>query len=224
MKTILLTGANGAIGQAILNKFHLHNYQVIAPTRSEMNLADPLSIKNYMENLQKNMDGFIHCAGFNAPKSIHELTHDDIVNTMQINTFSFYDIISFLLPQFKSQKSAFILGVSSIYGSFSRAKRLAYATSKHALNGMIKTLAIELGPYNIKVNGIAPGFVDTKMTRQNNTDEMIENFKSKIPLRTLALTTDIANACFFLCSEENTYINGEILTIDGGYSCGGFEK
>lgn len=224
MKTVLLTGGTGEIGGAILNKFQKNGYEVISPSRDQMNLVDVSSINAFMQQLKKPVDVFIHCGGFNSPKSVGDLTHDDVIRTMQINAFSFYDIICHLLPQFKQQKSGYILGISSIYGSFSRKKRLAYVASKHALNGMIKTLALELGEYNIKVNGIAPGFVDTKMTSKNNSPEVIEDFKRKIPLGNLAITDDIANACYFLCSAENGYINGEIMTIDGGYGVGGFQE
>lgn len=224
MKTLLLTGSTGEIGHAILNKFQQNGYDVIAPNRDQMNLADKSSITAFMEQLQKPMNAFIHCAGFNSPKAIGDLTHEDVEKTMQINTFAFYDIICHLLPQFKQQKNGTILGISSLYGSFSRKKRLAYAASKHALNGMIKTMALELGEYQIKVNGVAPGFIDTKMTHKNNSPEIIDGFKRKIPMGKLGLPNDIANLCYFLCSDENRYINGEILTIDGGYSAGGFQE
>lgn len=223
MKTVLLTGSTGEIGNAILNKFLEKDFHVIAPARDQMNLADESKIVAFMQSLQIPIDIFVHCAGFNAPKSVDELTHHDIQNTMQINAFSFYDIIHHLLPQFQQRNSGYILGITSIYGSFSRKKRLAYAASKHALNGMIKTLALELGGYNIKVNGVAPGFIDTKMTHKNNTPVTINDLKSRIPLGKLGLPAEIANACYFLCSDDNTYINGEILTIDGGYSAGGFQ-
>lgn len=224
MKTLLLTGASGEIGGAIAHQFQQHGYDIIAPTREEMDLANVSRINAFMRQLQKPIDTFIHCAGFNTPKSAGELTHEDIEKTMQINAFAFYDIIVYLLPQMKQQNNASILGISSIYGSFSRKKRLAYAASKHALNGMIKTLALELGEYNIKVNGVAPGFVDTKMTHKNNSPDIIDGFKRKIPLGNLGLPADIAKACYFLCSPENTYIHGEILMVDGGYSVGGFQE
>lgn len=224
MKTLFLTGSTGAIGSAIFNKFQKNNYEIIAPDRHQLNLSDETSIIAFMQQIKRPIDVFIHCAGFNSPKPVGELTCADVKNTMQINAFAFYDMVCHLLPQFKQQKYGFILGISSIYGSFSRKKRLAYVSSKHALNGMIKTLALELGEYNIKVNGIAPGFVDTKMTHKNNSPEIIEGFKRKIPLGNLALADDIANACYFLCSAENGYINGEILTVDGGYGVGGFQE
>lgn len=224
MKTLLLTGASGEIGGAILEKFQQNDFNIIAPNREQMDMSQVSSITTFMQNLEKPIDVFIHCAGFNTPKPVGELTHDDIEKTMQINAFAFYDIIAYLLPQLKQRKNAAILGISSIYGSFSRKKRLAYAASKHALNGMIKTLALELGEYNIKVNGVAPGFVDTKMTHKNNSPDIIDGFKRKIPLGNLGLPADIAKACYFLCSPENTYIHGEILMVDGGYSVGGFQE
>lgn len=224
MKTVLLTGGSGEIGCAILNKFQQNGYDVIAPKHIEMDLSSVKSINQFMMQLKRPIDVFIHCGGFNEPKEVGKLTHDDIEKTMQINAFSFYDIIFHLLPQLKKQKNIYILGVSSMYDTFSRKKRLAYVASKHALNGMIKTLALELGEYNIKVNGISPGFVDTKMTRKNNSLEVIEGFKRKIPLGNLALPEHIASASYFLCSGENQYINGEILMIDGGYTVGGFEE
>lgn len=223
-KKVLLTGASGEIGKAILNKFQQQDYTVIAPTRQEMDLSDVESIDRYMQTVPDDISVFIHCAGFNSPKEAADLTHQDILNTMQINTFSFHDMLRHLLPNFKNNGNGYILGISSMYGLISRQKRLAYSASKHALNGMIKTLALELGQYNIKVNGIAPGFVDTQMTRKNNNEAVINGFKAKIPLGELALPVHIANASYFLCAPENGYVNGEILVVDGGYSIGGYEK
>jgi 3-oxoacyl-[acyl-carrier protein] reductase len=224
MPTLLLTGASGEIGAAIAEKFRQHHYHIVEPTRQEMDLANSTSITHFMQHLQEPIAAFIHCAGFNKPKPIGELKHADIEKTLQINALAFYDIACHLLDTFKATKAGYILGVSSLYGSFSRKNRLAYAASKHALNGMIKTMALELGAYNVMVNGVAPGFVDTQMTRKNNTDEVIEGFKRKIPLGRLATAEDIAKVCYFLCSKENQYIHGEIITVDGGYSQGGFQE
>lgn len=224
MKTLLLTGGNGEIGRAIADKFTQEKICVIAPSRQEMDLESKSSIHTYMKGLDSPIDIFIHCAGFNTPKPAGELSTADVEKTFQINTFSFYDIISHLLPEFKKRKSGYILGISSIYGFYSRKNRLAYSASKHALNAMIKTLALELGAYNVLVNGVAPGFVDTKMTSKNNDAATIAGFKRKIPLGELALPAQIAKVCYFLCSEENAYINGEIVKVDGGYSQGGFQE
>lgn len=224
MTTLLLTGKNGDIGQAIAEKFLREGVEVIAPTRQEMDLECKESIDKYMQQLSASIDIFIHCAGFNVPKPAGELTRLDLEKTLQINAISFYDVVSRLIPAFKKKNSGCILGISSIYGSYTRKNRLAYASSKHALNAMIKTLALELGPYHVLVNGVAPGFVDTKMTSQNNDAATIAAFKRKIPLGQLAKPEQIASVCYFLCSKENSYINGEIVKVDGGYSQGGFQE
>ncbi len=224
MPTLLLTGGNGEIGTAIAEKFHQRGYAVIAPDRQALDLSLHDSIQHFMDALTTPIEAFIHCAGFNAPKPVGILSLMDVEQTLQINAIAFYEMVNALLPNFKRQGHGAILGVSSIYGSFSRKHRLAYVASKHALNGMIKTLALELGADNIRVNGVAPGFVDTRMTRANNDKATIEGFRKKIPLGRLATPQDIAGVCYFLASSENTYINGEIITVDGGYSKGGFQE
>ena len=224
MKTVLLTGATGDIGSAIADAFSAQGYHVVAPGRKELDLSSTEAVQAYMSQLTAEIDVFVHCAGINNPKLIDELTEIDISKTFQINTLSFYTMSQFLLKNNQHKKLSSIVGISSIYGSFSRKGRLAYSASKHALNGMIKTMALELGQHNIKVNGVSPGFVETQLTRKNNSDEVINQFKRKIPLGRLASTQDIANVVYFLCSPQNNYINGQCLIVDGGYSIGGFQE
>jgi 3-oxoacyl-[acyl-carrier protein] reductase len=224
MKSLLLTGATGGIGAAIHTTFQARGYHVLAPARTAMNLNDEESIKHYLAQLSEEIDVFIHCAGINNPKCLDELTEIDIQQTFQINALSFYTICKFLGKEFRQRQSGHILGVSSIYGSYSRKGRLAYVASKHALNGMVKSLAIELGASNIKVNAIAPGFIDTALTRNNKSPAVIAGFKNKIPLARLGTPQDIAEIAFFLCSEQNNYINGQCIIADGGYSAGGFQE
>ena len=224
MPTLLLTGGKGEIGAAIAEKFIEQGYAVLAPDRQVLDLSLHESIHSFMQTLTMPIDAFIHCAGFNSPKPVGVLSLGDLEKTLQINAVAFYEMVSQLLPNFKRQGHGAILGISSIYGSFTRKHRLAYSASKHALNGMIKTLALELGGDNVRVNGVAPGFVDTRMTRANNDAATIEGFRKKIPLGRLATPADIARVCYFLASNDNTYINGEIITVDGGYSKGGFQE
>lgn len=225
MKTLLILGGSGNIGSTIIERFKKAGYKIIAPTRQELDLEDRSSIEKYLKNINlKYVDVLIHCAGFNEPKPIEEVTLLDIDKTNAVNVLSFCQIVKYFVPGLKEKKNGYILAISSIYGIFSRAKRLPYAMSKHALNGVIQTLALELGPFNIKVNALSPGFVDTKMTRKNNDVKTIRDFEEKIPLGRLASTKDIANVAYFLCSPENTYINGQNIIVDGGYSIGGFQK
>ncbi len=116
-----------------------------------------------------------------------------------------FAVAKHLLPYFKEVKNGHILAISSIYGTVSRKGRSAYAMSKHALNGLVKTMALEFAQYGVKTNALAPGFVGTVMTYKNNSQDTIDSFTEKIPLGRLAEPKDIANAAYFLCSEDNTY-------------------
>ena len=224
-KTLFLTGGAGEIGSAIAERFQTAGYQIIAPRRTEMDLENEQEISAFISSLKgASIDAFIHCAGFNSPKTIQQIARDDIDRTMQINAMSFYSLCHGLIGGKHLQEGGAILGVSSIYGFLVRKGRFSYSASKHCLNGMVKTLALELGPMAIRANILAPGFVDTRMTRANNSDTVIEGFRQKIPLGRLAMPTDIAEVAWFLCSPQNRYLTGQEIVVDGGYSIGGFEQ
>ena len=223
MSTLFLTGGHGDIGQAIAEKFAENHYQVIAPRSAELNLKELEKIADFVEKLPP-LDAFIHCAGFNTPKPFVELELPLLQETLAINALAFYKIVRCLIAQNKLRSNGHILGVSSIYGEVSRKGRFSYSAAKHCLNGMIKTLALELGSIGIKTNGLAPGFVDTKMTRRNNDAATIASFERKIPLGRLAQPAEMANVAYFLATPENGFINGQIIIADGGYLVGGFQE
>jgi len=95
--------------------------------------------------------------------------------------------------------------------------------SKHALQGAVKTLAIEWAPLGVLVNAISPGYISTKMTYKNNSAETIARFIAGIPLGRLGTPEDIAEVASFLCSSNNRYLTGQDLVVDGGFSIGGFQ-
>ena len=223
MKTVFVLGGRGDIGTAICRKFGEQGCQVIAPTSQELDLADVNSVTRYFDDKDIRADVLVNSAGWNVPKPIDEIGIEDIKRSQSINVLGFYQVLKYFLPAFKERREGYVVAVSSLYGTFARSKRLPYVMSKHALNGLIKTLAIELGPYNIKVNAVSPGFVDTKMTRKNNDARTIKSFEERIPLGRLAAPSAIANIVYFLCSSENDYITGQDIIIDGGYSIGGFQ-
>lgn len=222
MRKILITGGAGEIGHAIARKFIEKGDLLLVPTRQEMDLLSMDSIDNYMQ--ANDADVFIHCAGINFPKAFEDIIADDLMKTMQVNAFSFYKIAQYVLKNLKEkQKGGYVLGISSIYGRIARKGRFSYTSSKHCLVGMVKSLAVEYGQYGIMCNALSPGFVDTRLTRQNNTEETIQGFIKNIPTRRLAQPKDIAEIAYFLCSEQNRYINGEDVLADGGYTMGGFQ-
>ena len=111
-----------------------------------------------------------------------------------------------------------IVNISSAYSFLAREGRSAYSSSKAGLDALTRSLAVEYSSDNILVNSVAPGFVDTELTRKNNSKSEIEKICSSIPMRRLASSDEIAKIVFFLSSEENTYITGQTIVADGGFS------
>lgn len=221
-KYLFITGGNGEIGKSIKN--HFQDYIIYSPGSNELDCSDINSIKNYITNTGIfKIDVFIHCAGINNPKPYLESTVVSISETMKINAFSFLYIIQ-ELSNFFINNCTKILAISSIYGSISRVGRLEYNASKSALNGMIKSFALELAPRGIVVNSISPGFIETSLTFKNNTMQTVDKIVSNIPLGRLGQPDEIAYYVKFLCSSHNTYLTGQNIIVDGGYLIGGFQK
>lgn len=112
-----------------------------------------------------------------------------------------------------------VVFISSLYGIVLRERRIAYSSSKNALTGLCKSMAIELGADNILVNCVAPGYVMTDMTRKNLSDEEIKSIEQQMPTKRFQTTEDIANVTAFLCSNLNQSITGQLIAVDGGFTC-----
>jgi NAD(P)-dependent dehydrogenase (short-subunit alcohol dehydrogenase family) len=223
MKTVLMTGGRGEIGQAIISEFQKADYHIIAPTRDEMDLNQLEKLDDVIQKMT-SIDAFVHCAGINFPKPFIEIEPHEFTQTLTVNALAFYALTQALLKHKKLHAHGHILAISSIYGDISRKGRFSYTASKYCLNGMIKNLALELGQQGIKVNGLAPGFVETSLTRRNNSPATIAQMEKAIPLGHLAAADDIAKVAYFLASANNRYINGQIIIADGGYTAGGFQE
>ncbi|MEJ7637012.1 MAG: SDR family oxidoreductase [Singulisphaera sp.] len=110
-----------------------------------------------------------------------------------------------------------VVNISSIWAVVSKEKRAAYSSAKSALAGLTRTSAVELATGGILVNAVCPGFVETELTRANNPPEAIEAILRSIPLGRLAQPEEVGRLVAFLCSEQNTYITGQSIVIDGGF-------
>lgn len=217
-KTVLLTGGSRGIGKNIV-KILNEDYNVFAPSREEMDLKNDKSIENYLENLDKRIDILVNCAGILKVGKCEELTTADFEEILRVNLISPFKIISKLVQDMKHAKYGKIVNISSIWSLVSKEGRCLYSASKAGLDGLTKSLALELAPYNILVNSVAPGYVNTDMIKLKNSSEDLEIIKKNIPLQRFAETYEIAELVKFLCSEKNTYITGKIIPIDGGYLC-----
>ena len=218
-RTVFLTGASRGIGKAIFKLLQKEKYKIIAPMRQELDLSKPISIKHLIEiNKKAKIDILINNAGINFPQWIDELEDENINQHIQINLVSAIKLIRAFVPQMKKQKWGRIVNISSIFGIVARGKQTMYSATKHAINGVTKALALELGPYNILVNSVCPGFTKTDLVMRN-PPEKIAALAKDIPLGRLAEPEEIANLVSFLISDKNTYITGTSVVIDGGFTC-----
>lgn len=218
-KTVFITGASRGIGLEIKEYFKARGANVIAPARSELDLSDSASVDEYLNLAKPAFDIFIHCAGINTLSGIENVTDEIMLEAFNVNLLSAVKIIKYNAAGMKEKQFGRIVFISSLYSAVSRENRIAYSTTKTALLGLTRTLALELAPYNILVNCVAPGYVMTDMTRKNLSEEEIRKIESNIPTGRFQETTEIADAVGFLCSDLNKSITGQSLYVDGGFLC-----
>lgn len=216
-KNILVTGGTGGIGTAIAALFDQFKGNVIV-TNSK--LADFKYTEDIITLLNElpNIDICVNCAGINIINELHNIKEEDFDDIMHVNVKAPFLISKHVAEHMKKQKNGKIVNVSSIWGDKTISGRLCYTTSKSALIGMTKTLAVELAKYNIQVNTISPGFTNTKLTRNILSKDQINELVSKVPMGRMADPIEIARIVMFLCSKQNTYITGQNIVVDGGFS------
>lgn len=218
MKKCLITGASRGIGKAATEVFKAHGYEVCAPTRAEMDLSSSESVLAYCErNKEVAFDTIVNNAGINDLNFLEDVSVEEINRMFQIDLKSPILLLNHFLPAMKKRKNGRIVNIGSIWAIVSKPGRGLYSAAKNGIHGITNTLALELGPYGVLVNTICPGFTLTELTRQNNSDADIERISQQIPLQRMAQPEEIAKLIYFLGSEENTYITGQKIAIDGGF-------
>ena len=217
-KTVLITGASRGIGKACAEKFKASGYTVIAPSRSEMDLSSQDSIHDFIEGLSTPIDVLINNAGVNPLATIGNIDFNDARQLMSTNFWGPVILTDLLAPKMKERGYGRIVNISSIWSGVTKEGRGMYASSKAAINAFTRTAAIEYAAHNVLVNAVAPGYVSTELTKLNNTPEQIEVIKKNLPIKRLAEPDEIAELIFFLSSDKNTFVTGQTIFADGGYS------
>lgn len=181
------------------------------------NLNDYEEIEKVIKEIHdeyKHIDILINNAGMSANKKIEDTTSSDFMNIMNLNVNAMFNTIKCVVPYMKEEKSGVILNTSSMVSIYGQPSGVGYPASKFAVNGLTKSLARELAPFNIRVNAVAPGITKTDMVA-SLPKEMIEPLIKTIPLGRIGEPRDIANAFLFLASDMASYITGVILQVDG---------
>lgn len=219
MKRVLITGGSRGIGKAIADLFQVRGWQVLTPTRQEMNLSDSKSIESYCNSIEGPINAIVNNAGINNIATLDHLSEAFFEEMLQVNLKAPVQIVRCLQDKLKEQPISHVVNISSIWGFVSKPGRLGYAAAKTGIIGATRTIALELGKHNVLVNAVAPGFVNTELTKQNNTPEQIAEIERMLPLKRMAEPEEIAKFVYFLASDENTFITGQTILIDGGYTC-----
>ena len=239
-RVVLITGGGRGIGAATARLFAKEGARVAvsdldeAPAREVAEPLSGLAIACDVTNRQAvdemvaktvqylgRLDVLVTCAGIIRDNLLFKMTDDDwdaVIGTHLKGTFLCAQAVQKHMVEQKYGKMVFLSSTSAL-GNRGQAN---YSAAKAGLQGMARTLAIELGPFNINVNTVAPGFVETRMTRATAERMGMEyaSFKlgaaSQIPLRRVGQPEDIANVIAFLCSEESSFISGQNLYVRGG--------
>ena len=237
-KSVIITGSFGDIGKATAKKFAQNGYNVALTYLNTFSSEFINELKSYgievfaMPCDQKNendiinfvnsafkefeyIDAFVACAGKAEPvQFLTEKTSDlidDILSTNLRGTILFNREI---LKHFLSQKHGSIVNISSIYGISGGSLESVYSSCKAGIIGLTKSLAVEASPF-VRVNAVAPGCIETKMIKNLSSVDK-ECIKDSTPLDRIGNPEDIANAVYFLASDESSFITGEVLEVTGG--------
>ncbi len=160
------------------------------------------------------IDILINNAGISSSTKLNDYTEEEIDKIINLNIKSIVICSKVAASYMKEQKKGVILNTSSMVSIYGQPSGCMYPTSKYAVNGLTKSLSRELAPFNIRVNAVAPGIIETSMV-SSLPKEVIEPLIKTIPLGRIGKPKDIANAFLFLASDMAEYITGEILQVDG---------
>ena len=242
-KVVVITGGAGKLGQKhaeavaefkavpILLDLSLEQAE-IASTRItkeygvkslglEVDITNESQVVQCCQNLLNEfgkIDVLINNAGVNKIDSIDKIEEDDWDWINHVNLRGPFLLTKAVSEIMKKKGQGKIVNISSIFGEVSKPKRVAYSTTKWGLIGFTKAVALDLAPYNILVNAVSPGFVDTQLTRSILGEKGIKEITETIPQKRLATVEEIAKTVVFLASDHNTYITGQNIIVDGGFT------
>jgi NAD(P)-dependent dehydrogenase (short-subunit alcohol dehydrogenase family) len=230
-KRILITGATRGIGAAIAQKYKAQGHYVIGMGSQEQTTPeylDEYSACDLSSNdalnreqdviLYQEIDVLVNCAGINIIDNFGDIKLADFQRVQQVNVVAPFRLCQMVLPHMAQQGWGRIVNISSVWGKISRQGRASYSASKFALDGMTVALANEYAAQGILANSVAPGFIDTEMTQRNLGPAGIAAMLATVPIGRLATVDEVAEFVYWLGSEQNTYISGQNLAIDGGFT------
>jgi len=231
---VLVTGASRGIGRAIAGRFLAEGARVIGTaTRTlppeealpgvefvAVDLSEPKQTQEFTEYLKglPRLDACINNAGINRIKPLGDVTPADYQAVLSVDLEAPYAICQAAASVMQKQGGGRIVNIASIWSVVTKAQRSLYSAAKTGLVGLTRALAAELGSSGILVNAVSPGFVLTDLTRQSLSVAEMEKLSAQIPCRRMAEPAEIAELVAFLAGPRNTYLTGQNIVIDGGFT------
>ncbi len=241
-KTALVTGATRGIGKAIADLLYTNGANLILTGTKEyeinelnqqlkteqnsrkkyfqVDFSDSDSVGLFLKKIDtfEKIDICVNNAGVNKINEFAKTKEEDYDWMHKINLKVPYQILKVVGPKMVTNNYGRIVNIASIWSVVTRPGRSLYTTTKNALAGMTETIAVEWAPYNILANAVSPGFTLTELTKTTNTEEQLAAIEGLIPMKRMANPVEIARVVAFLCSDLNTYLTGQNITVDGGYT------
>ncbi len=237
-KVAIITGAARGIGKAIAQKFAQNhaNLALISRSARVLEVADELQkmgvkVVGYQLDVSDfdrcqqigkqiieefgRVDVLVNNAGITRDNLLLRMTEQDWDDVIRVNLKSVFNMTKAVMSQMIRQRSGSIINMSSVVGRGGNAGQANYSASKAGIIGFTKSLAKELGARNIRSNAIAPGFIETDMTK-SLPEDVRKNWIQTIPLRRVGAPEDVANVALFLASDLSSYITGQVINVCGG--------
>lgn len=240
-KVALITGGARGIGKKVAEKFARNGYNIVINYVSEKTdvnklesdlsqngkvevlciKCDVTDFNSCQEMVKKAVDKFgkidvlINNAGITKDNLLMRMKEEDFDKVINVNLKGTFNMTKNVISYMMKKRSGRIVNISSVVGVSGNSGQANYAASKAGIIGFTKSVAKELASRNILANAVAPGFIETDMT-DVLSESVKESIYSQIPLKKMGKPEEVANAVYFLGSDENTYITGQVLNVDGG--------
>jgi meso-butanediol dehydrogenase / (S,S)-butanediol dehydrogenase / diacetyl reductase len=243
LKVAVITGGARGIGLAIAQRFHKENHQVVILDRDKdvlqackttlagkkryafflCDVSNPRQVQTVFEKIQSrftHINALVNNAGIAIFKPAETVTFQEWRDVMSTNLDGTFLCSQAAFPALLVGQGS-IVNIASISGVRASTLRMAYGTSKAALMHLTKQQAVEYGNQGVRANAVAPGPVETEMAKLVHSADIRTSYKDAIPLARYGSVEEIANTVYFLCSPEASYINGQIIAVDGGFDAAG---